>query len=513
MPSIADHKIEDLQSIRELQSLNKLALAIASTLDVDAIINIILNEVTALTGARQGTILLIKDQHEQSFTTLVRLGTSKHEIVAKQIAMTAAGWILKQRESILTNDLGEDARFKALDMSNCPLKSALAVPIQNRGNVLGVLVLHGGVEADDFTEKHLRLLNIIASQSGQVLENARLYRELEEENLHLKKEVQRTYRFEEIIGQSPAMAKVFELLEKIIPTDVRMLVEGESGTGKELIARAIHYNGPRKSKRFVAVDCGALPEQLLESELFGHVRGAFTGATESKKGLFQAADGGTLFLDEINNMSPALQAKLLRAIQESEIRPVGGTQPIKIDVRIICATSQDLSQSVKQGSFREELLFRLKVVTVKLPPLRERKEDIPLLSGQFLKKFASAMNKPLQGFSKEALQFLQQYHWPGNVRELVNTVERSVALADADAKVVDVDLLPDELRGVTQSSNQFIPAGDATLLQAVEKLERAMVVEALKKCGGNRTKAAESLGLSRRGLLNKIERYGLGEKL
>ncbi len=508
MPVQTDPKIEELsQSLRELQALNKLALAISTTLDLDAIINTILNEATALTGARQGTILLMKNQNEQSFTTLVRKGASEHETVIKQIATRAAVEILKQRESLLINNLSEDARFKTMNLSNCPLASLLAVPIQNRGAVLGVLVLHSG--AGGFSEKHLRLLNIIASQSGQVLENARRFRELEEENLHLKKEVQGAYRFEEIIGQSAAMTKVFGLLEKVIPTDVRVLIEGESGTGKELVARAIHYNGPRKSKRFVAIDCGALPEQLLESELFGHVKGAFTGASESKKGLFQAADGGTLFLDEINNMSPALQAKLLRAIQESEIRPVGGTQPIKIDVRIICATSQDLSQSVKQGSFREELLFRLKVVTVKLPPLRERKEDIPLLSVQFLKKSASAMNKSLQGFSKEALQLLQRYHWPGNVRELVNVVERCAALADAEARMVDATLLPDEVRGVTQIVNKPFAPGEATLLQAVEELERALVVEALKKFGGNRTKAAESLGLSRRGLLNKIERYSL----
>lgn len=513
MPSTDPEVAELNQSLRELQSLNKLALAISTTLNLDSIINTILNEATALTGARQGTILLMKNQLEQSFTTLVRMGTNRHEVMIKQIATIAAGWILKQRESVLIYNLAEDVRFKNVDLSDCPLTALVAVPIQNRGEVLGVLVLHGGENESAFSEKHLRLLNIIASQSGQVLENARRFRELEEENLYLKKEVHRTHRFEEIVGQSSGMTKVFDLLEKVIPTDVRVLIEGESGTGKELIARAIHYNGPRQSKRFVAVDCGALPEQLLESELFGHVRGAFTGATESKKGLFQAADGGTMFLDEINNMSPALQAKLLRAIQESEIRPVGGTQPLKIDVRIICATSQDLSQSVRQGSFREELLFRLKVVTVKLPPLRERKEDVVLLSSQFLKKSAEKMNKPLQAFSSDAIQKMQRYHWPGNVRELVNTIERCVALADNNATVVDADLLTDEIRGVVQQSAKPMHDGDATLLQAVEDLERIMVVEALKKFSGNRTKAAESLGLSRRGLLNKIERYGLGDTL
>jgi Nif-specific regulatory protein len=508
-----DRLAELNQSFHELQALNKLALAISSTLELETIINTILKEATALTRACQGSILLTKPAATESVTTLLRFGTNQYEAMLHKISQVLAGWILRNKQPLLISNLFEDQRFKSLKDFDCPLQSVLAVPIQARGNVLGVLVLHGKENEGDFSEKDLRLLNIIASQSAHVLENASLLQQLKEENQYLKREVERKYGFEEIIGQGPAMESVFKLLEKIIPTDARILIEGESGTGKELIARAIHYNGPRKSQRFVAVDCGALPEQLLESELFGHVKGAFTGASESKKGLFQAADGGTLFLDEINNMTTSLQAKLLRAIQESEVRPVGGTQPVKVDVRIICATSQDLSQSVKQGTFREELLFRLKVVTVKLPPLRERKEDILILANHFLTNFSRSMNKPLAGFSRDATNWLLRYRWPGNVRELVNVIERCATLAEPHAKIVDVDLLPEEFQGAAHPLSVPSAEGDQTLLQAVEDLERVLVAEALKKFGGNRTKAAESLGLSRRGLLNKIERYGLSENV
>ena len=305
------------------------------------------------------------------------------------------------------------------------------------------------------------------------------------------------------------MQKLFGLLDKVIPTDARILIEGESGTGKELIARAIHYNGPRKKGRFVAIDCGTLPENLLESELFGHVRGAFTGATESKKGLFHVADGGTLFLDEINNTSPALQAKLLRAIQEGEIRPVGGTKTIKVNVRVLCASGKNLSEAVESGTFRQDLFFRLNVVTVKLPPLRERKEDIPLLANHFLNKFKRTLSKNLKGFTKATSKILLQHDWPGNVRELENAIERGATLAEPQKTLIDADLLPEEMvAGREVGSNLEIPAAN-NLPQAVKELERQMIVDALSKFNGNRSKAADSLGLSRRGLLNKIERYHL----
>lgn len=496
-------------SIRELQTLNKLALAISSTMDLDDIVDTILQSAIELTRANQGSIMLTKDDREEIFTTLIRQGDAKEKGAAHTICMNLAGWIFRNHESLLLEDVVSDARFKGLGHLDYPIQSAIAVPIQLRGQILGVLINHNKRGEKPFRENDLRLLNIVASQSAHVLENARLLHQLKEENKYLKKEIGNRFQFSEIIGRSAEMQRVFKLLEKVIPTDARVLIQGQSGTGKELIARAIHYNGPRRNKPFMAIDCGALPENLLESELFGHVKGAFTGATETKKGLFRAADGGTLFLDEINNTSQALQTKLLRAIQESEVRPVGGTHLVQVDVRIICATSQDLSQAVKNGTFREELYFRLKVVTIHLPRLRNRKEDIPILAAHFLSKYAKAHKKALQTFDKEAMERFVHHDWPGNIRELEHAVERCVVLAEPDKKVVDPDLLPEEMREVSLTARCLSSGNIDNLPQAVESLERTLIVQALQKFDGNRTRAAQSLGLSRRGLLNKIERYGL----
>lgn len=497
------------QSVRELKTLNHLAQAISSTDKVEEIINTIITQATELTQASQGSILLTQSQMDAQFTTLVRLGTTRHEALVQKMCMVIAGWVLRNKTSLLVNDILLDDRFKGLEMLGYPLQSVLAVPIQAGGEILGVLILHTREKENRFQERDLRLLNIIASQSAHILANAQLLRKLKDENQHLKQQIERQYSFKEIVGRSAAMQRLFKLLDKIIPTDARVLIQGESGTGKELIARALHYNGPRKHKRFVAIDCGALPENLLESELFGHVKGAFTGATESKKGLFEEAHGGTLFLDEINNTTPALQAKLLRAIQEGEIRPVGGTRSVKVDTRIVCAAGRDLSECVQEGSFRQDLYFRLKVVTVQLPPLRERRDDIPILANHFLTTLSKKLDKPLKGFSKEAMHVMQHYDWPGNIRELENTVELCATLAEPDATIVDVDLLPEELRGGGLIGLSGVLAGGTNLAHAIEQLERTMVVEALKQYDGNRTRAAQHLGLSRRGLLNKIERYGL----
>ena len=318
--------------------------------------------------------------------------------------------------------------------------------------------------------------------------------------------MKKRFQFGELIGQSEPMQKVFTLLERIVTSEANVLIHGESGTGKELVARAIHYNGPRKEKRFVAVDCGALPENLLESELFGYVKGAFTGAVKDKTGLFEEAEDGTLFLDEISNMALPVQGKLLRAIQEKEIRPVGATTTKKVDVRLISASSPDLFSLVQEQKFREDLYYRLNVVAVDIPPLRKRKEDIPMLAYHFLTQFRQASKKKAQGFTAEAMNLLEGYNWPGNVRELENVVERAVALAAVEEEVIGPDHLPGQL---FESKGAVVPTGVETLNDALEQVKRRMVLRALQTCDGNKTKAAESLGVSRLGLNKMIKKMGI----
>ena len=308
-----------------------------------------------------------------------------------------------------------------------------------------------------------------------------------------------------IIGSGAAMRNVFSLLEKVVNTETSVFIQGETGTGKELIAKVIHYNSSMKDKPFVAENCGALSENLLESELFGHVKGAFTGAITDKKGIFEMADGGTVFLDEIADMPYAMQIKLLRVLQEGQVRPVGGSQYRNVDFRLIASSNRDLQEEVQNGSFRNDLFYRIQVFPIVLPPLRDRKEDIPLLADHFLEKLSEKRKKSVSRLTPGALDLLMQYIWPGNVRELEHEIERAVTLAGEEPEISD-SYLSEKIRG----SIQQIPAkpeGHLSLQDATRQLERRMVTDALAKTRGNRSQAARLLGLTRQGLLNKIARY------
>jgi two-component system NtrC family response regulator len=336
------------------------------------------------------------------------------------------------------------------------------------------------------------------------------FRTLETENLRLKKEVSRKFGFENIVGDSVRMQEVFRLVEKVADSDVSVLVTGESGTGKELVAKAIHYRSYRSEKPFVAINCAAIPRELLESELFGHKKGAFTGAVRDKKGKFEDAGGGTLFLDEIGELPVELQAKLLRAVQEREITPVGGSAPVRFDARIISATNRDLEAEIAQGRFREDLYYRLAVVPVRLPSLRERPEDIPLLVRHFLEKLGGGARISI---SPEALEALGNYHWKGNVRELENTLERLVILRETDR--IRLEDLPESLRsggGRVQAEGRdgfsfVLPSGGISL----EEAEKALIIEALERNGWNQTKAAQFLRIPRHILLYRMEKFGISK--
>jgi two-component system response regulator PilR (NtrC family) len=336
-------------------------------------------------------------------------------------------------------------------------------------------------------------------------------RRLREENLILKRTLGSTHQFHDIIGRSETMLGVFRLIETIARTTSTILITGESGTGKELAARAVHFHSLRRERPFVAVNCGALTETLLESELFGHVRGAFTGAESNKKGLIETAEHGTIFLDEIGEMSQMMQVKLLRVLQERRFRRVGGVDEIEADIRVIAATNQDLAKMVAEGRFREDLFYRINVIPVRLPSLRDRREDIPLLAEHFLTKYSTLMGKVISGVSKAAMDLLVKYEWPGNIRELENVLERAVALETTPA--ILPESLPDHIRGSAPLARRDgaapLPEKGFDLEQHVQDIERSYIAEALKTSGGVQVRAAELLGMSFRSFRYYAKKYNL----
>jgi DNA-binding NtrC family response regulator len=329
----------------------------------------------------------------------------------------------------------------------------------------------------------------------------------EEENIQLRRALKQRYSFSSIIGKSEPMLRIFDLVAQVAPSRSTILIQGESGTGKELIAKALHTNSPRKDKPFVPINTGAMPTDLLESTLFGHVKGAFTSAIAIKKGLFEVANGGTLFLDEIGTMGMDTQAKILRVLQDRRFMQLGGVHEIQVDVRIIAATNVDLRQAVREGKFREDLYYRLNVITVELPPLRSRREDIPPLATHFLRRYSEENNLPLRTLAPEALRALVDYDWPGNVRELENVIERGVVLSSAP--VIGADLLPGHLTGRSYSSSLLEHNPDASLFDIIEDIERRIIIEKLERSNWNQTEAAEQFRIPLSTLNQKIKRLNI----
>lgn len=338
-----------------------------------------------------------------------------------------------------------------------------------------------------------------------LVDKALHYRQLEQENIYLKERVGDRFDFSNIIGQSVAMRDLFETIALVAPSEATVLIVGESGTGKELIANAIHQNSNRKERPCIKVNCAALPETLLESELFGHEKGAFTGAIARKQGRFQLAHTGSIFLDEIGEMTPTTQTKILRVLQEREFEPLGSTQTVKVDTRVITATNKNLEEEIQQSRFREDLYYRLNVVTLEVPPLRERREDISLLADFFLKQYAEKNRRLIKGFTPRAMDLLIRHTWPGNVRELENVVERAVIMTRSD--MISQAELPDGVRGLDAEEDKV--EIDLTPGRSLKEMEREMIIRTLDETGGNRTRAAEMLGISRRTLQLKLKEYGI----
>ncbi|HEY7091397.1 MAG TPA: sigma 54-interacting transcriptional regulator [Tepidisphaeraceae bacterium] len=410
--------------------------------------------------------------------------------------------------------------------------SFLCVPIKIEGRTVGALSVDKPFHSDEQLRSDYRFLDIVAAFLSQAIQINRMVmrqkEELLEENAQLRAQVRDRYRFENIIGDSPAMHEVFATVGQVANSRATVLLLGETGTGKEMIAKAIHYNSPRKEKPFVRVNCGAMTSTLLESELFGHVKGSFTGAIKDKIGRFEAADGGTIFLDEIGTMEPQLQVKLLRVLQERELERVGDTQTLKVDVRVIAATNVDLQEEVARDNFREDLFYRLNVVSIYLPPLRNRREDIPRLIDFFLDKYNAINGRNLKRISREMLNILLRYPWPGNVRELENAIERAVVLSSGED--FNEDLLPLSVRmfAAQRRTNQASESietltrrlsdqaiadyelREGEIYQLVlDQIERALIDRALAKCSGIKTKAADFLGINRNTLNKKVKDLGI----
>ena len=476
------------RQVQDLKKLNEVLQNVSSATRVEDTLNRILEEALQLCHAEQGSILLIGPGNPREAVTLVREGKSSDQKLDHYMNNLLAGWISLNKKPLSTDDLREIFGQENIEPKYADIASILSVPLTSNGKIIGVINLITENQAQKFGERELQLMIILATQCAQLIQKAKLYEDLFAETKRLKTEVQDKYARHGIIGHSPRMQDVFSLLDRVIPTDVRLLLEGETGTGKERIARAVHYSGPRKDNPFIAVDCGALPVNLLESELFGYVKGAFTGSNHDRKGLFEEANGGTLFLDEITNMPQEVQSKLLRAVQESEIRPLGTSKVRKVDVRIIAAASGNLQAQVEARKFRQDLFYRLNVVNIPLPPLRERKEDIAILANHFLDRMKEKYGKQLKGFKGETIRSLEAYTWPGNIRELEHSVERAVVLCEA--KQLGKKDFPFLEAPPAMSAELFQPR---PLQEALNDLKRHYICQTLKNCGGIQKRAAEIL--------------------
>ena len=426
--------------------------------------------------------------------------------------------VITERAAVVAADAPSEVG-QSESLMGAQIRSTLGIPLWKGDDILGVIQVDNR-ESGVLTSGDLEIMAVLAHNASLAVANARLVKRLraaeerlKKENTFLKSKEQerrggnRAGGGPEIIGASAPMKALLQQLEKVVNTRVTVLIEGETGVGKELIAASVHYRSNRRDRLFVGQNCAAMPEALLESELFGHKKGSFTGAHEDKKGLFEIADGGTLFLDEVTEMPVSLQSKLLRVLQEGEVRPIGATAEKKVNVRIVTATNRNLEKEVAEGRFREDLYYRLKVFPLRVPPLRERREDIPLIAEHFLLRFSAEFGKPSGGFSQQSMELLQSYDWPGNVRELQNEVQRLCIQVDTGGFVTP-DMLSPRVRQVEGMIERVRPT-KGTLKEMMDQVERWLLIEALREHSNNKTAAAKNLGITREGLHKKLRSFGL----
>jgi len=494
----------------KVKVLVEISEALASTLNLEKTLYSILKVLSESLAMERGTITLVNPQtNELHIEVAYGLTKEEKERGRYKIGEGVTGKVVESGKPMVVPDIKAEPLFLNRTQARKNLEerkfSFLCVPIKVGSRVIGALSVDRLFKGDTSYEEDVNLLTIIASMIGQAVKVRELAEKEKEaivsENLKLRQQIKGKYKFENIIYSSPIMESVLEAAMQVAESQATVLLQGESGTGKELVASAIHYASPRANKPFIKVACAALPENLLESELFGYEKGAFTGAVERKAGRFELANGGTIFLDEIGDLSLTTQVKLLRVLQEKEFERLGGTQTIKVDVRVICATHRNLEKMIKEGKFREDLFYRISVFPIYLPALRERKEDIPLLVDYFIEKYSKENKKKIKGLNRAALDLLMAYDWPGNVRELENVIERAVVICQKDF------ITPKELpASLFREKEVELPAEGTSLPEIIEAIEKQRIEEALKKYKTQR-QAAKALGITERILGYKIKKY------
>jgi transcriptional regulator with GAF, ATPase, and Fis domain len=481
-------RLEEALSLmaRDLSVIINISAAIHSLSDLKSLQHQLLKSILEIVPAQRGAVILADGNLDDSVSTfsLQRSSDASQPVV---VSRTAVNLVLQEKVAILCDDiLANTALSKSKSLIESRISSLLCAPLIYQNNAIGAIYLDTGEIGIRFNKNHLQMATSIGAIAASAIENARRLSWLERENERLQADIKIEHN---MIGESAPMLQVYQFISRVAPTESTALICGESGTGKELAARAIHENSPRAGKPFVALNCAAITEGLLESELFGHEKGAFTGAIAQKKGKLELADGGTIFLDEIAELAPALQAKLLRVLQEREFERVGGTRTIKVDIRLIAATNKDLLEEIRAGNFRQDLYYRLNVVSLNMPPLRERAGDIQLLASYFVAKHSRICKRRVMGIASQARACLINYDWPGNVRELENAIERAVVLGNTD------QIMPEDLPESIIDTAPYTGKATANYYELIKEAKRNVILNAIKRANGNYTEAAKLLGV------------------
>jgi transcriptional regulator with GAF, ATPase, and Fis domain len=485
--------------VRDLNTLMKIAKGIGSIHNVESLQWQLLGLIFDVVPAERGAVLLFDDPEDLSAAVAWDRVLGAGQPV--EVSQTIVRQVARDRRGLVVSDVSVNKAIREIrTVSELGVCSLLCVPLVESGKVAGAIYLDTRKPAERFDENHLQVMTAVAGMASLALENARRWEHLEQENQDLRAEINLEHN---MVGSGSRMRAVFEFIRRVAPTDSTVLILGESGTGKELVARALHRNSPRANRPYVAINCAAITETLLESELFGHERGAFTGANIQKKGKMEVAEGGTVFLDEVGELAPSLQAKLLRVLQEREFERVGGTRSIKLDIRVIAATNAQLPEKVKAGTFRSDLFYRLNVVALTMPALRERREDIPQLADYFITKASQKCNTRVRPLSVEARALLNSYDWPGNVRELENAIERALVLGSTST------ILPEDLPEAILEAGLPVSTGATTYHLAIKNLKRQLILQALQQAHGSYIQAANVLGLHPNSLLRLIRTLDL----